>query len=291
MARLTLSGLTTEVQLVLPSMEEADVKAAANMFLRRLGRHDLSFTRTRTTLTTTEPVDTTVTVNKGSASVTCTDAASTWLGQVVKITGSDQWFSIATVDAGVGFTISSLFDGDNVSGGAAEVAFPRIALDADIIDVEAIKPVTWDKLSIVSSEVNINLSDNAKLGQPFNYSMVEPVNTDDKLEIFLTDFPDAIYTYTLIGRNRITRFAGSSDSCGVPERYEDILIGGTLYFLYMGDDPKGEVARMWFAFMEEGIEDINKAAKMGQAVRGRMLGVDQAASTKLMARFPAEGAS
>ena len=291
MSRMTLTELLTAVRVNVPNQEESAVKQAANLFLRRLARKDLSFTKVRTTITTLTPVETTVTLNKGSSSVTCTDAASTWLGQVALFAGSDQWFSIDTVDAGVGFTISSVFDGDNLAGGDATIAFPRVALGVDVIEVEKVKPPQWSQLGIVSGEVTSFLRQDAKLGTPTAYALVEAVNTSDALELFLVDYPDAVYTYTVIGRNRLTRFAGSTSQCGLPERYEDVLIAGALYYVLTGEDPKGDTTLLWRGEMMAGIDDIRDSAMGGASAQGTLAGADAAGSNLLVARFPADGAS
>ena len=259
MARITQSELLAEIQLWLPDFESARVEAAANLVIRTLGRRGYGFLEHRSTITVSPVTETTVTVSQGSTAVTCTDAAATWVGQVIQIEGSDTWYGIESVSAGVSCVLSSAYEGDDVTGGDATVAFWRVALPAEFIRVEEIRESNGNALAY-------GRLDKPSLATPSCWTLLETVNTDDALEIGLTDYPSSYLTLVVKGTRRLDRFSGSG-ACGIPEWAEDVLIKGTIAYCSMMEGDR-EQATLFFGLMEQAIRDT--AAREGPTALGQM---------------------
>jgi hypothetical protein len=265
MARLTQSELLALIRVWIPDIEAARVQAAANLFLQELGRRGFGFLRHRSTVTAVPTTSTTVSVTQGATAVTCTDAAETWDGQVVQIVGSDTWYTIGTIVAGTSFVLSSAFEGATVAGGAATVAFWRLAMPSEFVSVEQIQDPGGDALSYAPTAEDDVL--NPTTGKPTVWTPLEQVNTDDALEVGLMVYPDDYYTYIVTGTKRMTRFTGSG-RCGLPEYAEDALVKGTLAYCWTMED-KEDRAAYWFALAGVALRDV--FSKEGPTDAGMML--------------------
>jgi hypothetical protein len=287
MARMTLAELAAEVQAFLPGREEAAIGGAANFFVRTLNRRKLGFMSLRSTVTTVAPTTHAVTVNQGSATVTMADAAAVHIGQVIQFSGSDVWYPIEAVTVGVDATLASAYEGADIAGGTATIAYPRIELPADLINLERIGLPHRESLVNITGEIGHDFFVNVQTGQPEAYRDVVAINTDDNLEVFLYDFPDAIYTLMVEGTSRIARYGGSGTRCGIPEIYEDVLLAGALFYSMGGEDPNGNLFLFWQKMMDDLLKDAQK--RTGPTNVGVM--AQATGSHRLWARFPASGAS
>lgn len=252
MARMTLSELVDEVDPWRRDLDTTEVGRLANFILRDLGP---SYGRSlRTTFTTTAP-DTTPTVDatQGSTSVTVASGtfATTNDGQLIQIEGGDAWYEISGTVADTSFTISSGFEGDTGTGLTVTVAYPRVALPTGVVSIQGISRPGKTPLGRVDGEFPPEGATNLSTSEPRSYYEVEPTNSDDALEIMLVDPPDDVYTYTVQGRDRVTRFTSSSGSkCGLSEANEDVLIAGTLW-LVLNMNKGAEEGAFWYTIYED----------------------------------------
>ena len=232
MARMTLSDLVDKVQDWIPEFAESKVKNIANLLLGEFNLLDYGFTKYIGTITTTDNVTSGITasVSKGSTSVTIDGGTwpTTYDGQRVRFPNSDAWYEISDTVADTSFSISSAYDGDDESASTIEVAFPRIQLPDEVVQVDVVARPKKRPLKVLTREIPPHFAVETKVREPSCYYEVEPENTDDNIELMLLDFPDDAYTYYVVGKKRLTKFTSSSSKSGWPEKYEHALVSGVL---------------------------------------------------------------
>lgn len=231
MSRITLSELTEIVQGWLPDFSEARVKHLANLIVRELNLEDLWFTKGVFSITTKAPVTSiTVDVTAGSSSVIVASGSfpTSYDNQFIQITGSDAWYQISNVVEDTSFTISSAWDGDTDSAVTCTVAFPRIELPSELMELRELSISNSQSLTKVPGlqapygYLNINT------GQPAEYLELSEENSSGNREILLLDFPDDTYTIIIVGKKRLTRYTSSGSSTDIPEDFEHVIIYNVL---------------------------------------------------------------
>jgi hypothetical protein len=262
-ARLTLSELKTQVDPFRRDTKIEELEGYANLILRIL---DADFGRKirrnfTTVISTTTP---TITIAQSATAATVVTGTFpvTYDGQVIQLEGSNTWYSISNTVADTSFSIDSGFDGDDITAGSCEIASPRVVLDSDLVTIDNISRAGKPELGRVDDAIAIGGSLNPKTQEPTRYYEVEPTNTDDDLEIILLDYPDAVYTYTVTGSTRLTRFSGSSSRCGIPEMHEQVLITGAIWAAVT--QKKGvQVGSFWKAWFEQLRKEARSSIRAG----------------------------
>lgn len=266
MARRTLSDIKTAVAPWRRDFTDTEAEILCNLVLMDL---DETFGRkVRRTFTTTAPDTTpTITINQGDTSATVASGSfpTTYNGQLIQIEGADSWYEISGTVADTSFNISSAFEGEDVVGGTCEVAFCRVVLPSDLIQIQTISRPGYEPLKLLEGEIPIEGSTNLATREPIAYYEADILNTNDYMEIILVDPPDDVYTYVIEGRARIDRFDGASSKCGLPERCENVLILGTLWAAISQRDGE-EAASFWYAWYQRAIG--NKRAGSGASYVG-----------------------
>jgi hypothetical protein len=255
--------------------------AMANLIIRELAREGLYFGRIRDSISTLAPVEVTseITITQGSASVAHAggfDEAND-PGQVIKIEGSSVWYGIDSVAVGgATATLSSTFEGADVASGDATIAYPRVILPSTLAWVRDIRRPNRRPLTLVGDEISSEGYYNPDTREPQRYFYATPVNSDGYSEIFLLDFPDAVYTYMVNGPGLLTLYgAGTTTKCGIPEIYEDVLLMGATYLLWDSEDDMGR-SRTWETRYRRGLKSMKKtfgpvdAGQMGSVDAGRL---------------------
>jgi hypothetical protein len=255
---MTLSELETEIKRWLPDKSSAAIMAAANFAIREIGKSGVFSQNFRSSITTTDPVSlTSVTATNGSTTVSATGIVAGMANQVIQIEGDDNWYTIATATTG-SLTLSSVFAGATGSGTlTATVAYARVALPAYVLTIDRIRAQNYEPLTQLDGEL---ATETYSTGRPDTFVPVVPVNTSEYLEVFLIPFPDADYTFIVEGRKKVALFSDSSSQSGVPEEHEDILLSGTLFYLWSAEDGE-EKAAFWKQLFERGL-------RRGKAVNG-----------------------
>lgn len=261
MSRMTLSQLATEIKRWLPDKSTDAISGAANFAIREIGKAGAIPQNFRSTLTTTAPVDiTAVSATKGSTSITGTGLVAGMLNQFIRISGDDTWYLLSAVGTGTG-TLSSAFAGTTGSGTlTATVAYPRVTLPANLLTIDKIGEQNRQPLSYIDAELSSGVY---TTGRPEMFTEIIPVNISEYLELALLPFPDASYSFIVEGRKRLTAFSEAGSYSGVPEEHEDILIAGTLFYLWSAEDGEDRAA-FWKGMFERGL-------KRARASRGPVL--------------------
>lgn len=261
MSRSTLAEIQTKVSPWKRDITDAEIEALCNLVLMEL---DESFGRhVRRTITTKAPDTTpTIDINQESTSATVASGSfpTTYDGQYIQIEGSDAWYEISDTVANTSFAISSGFEGEDITGGTCEVAFPRVVMPSDLLVVDRVYRPGKEPLRFMASEVPIGGASNLQTSEPVAYYEADILNSDDDLEIMLVDPPNAVYTYIVEGRARISRFSGTSSKCGLPERFENVLLLGTIWAAISQSEGE-DAASFWYAW-------FNRALKKARAGKG-----------------------
>lgn len=246
MARSDLTAMTALANSWKRDVKEAEVKIVANLVLRGL---DKDFGGTlRSTFTTTAPdTSPTIDINQSSTSATVASGTfpTTYDGQLVQIEGSSTWYEISGTVANTGFTISSAFEGANITGATCEIAFHRVVLPSALIIMQDISRPGLKPLKHYVDELPVRGAENLETREPSGWYEVEALNTDDDMEIILVDPPDDVYTYVVTGRSRLARYTNSGSLCGLPERFENVLLTGVVWGLIGQTKGVGEASFWW----------------------------------------------
>lgn len=261
MARMDLSALQTEVKLFIKGKENDSIKGAANYIIRQLNKEGFTFSRVRSAFTTTAPVSITdCGATKGSVSITGTGLVADMAGQFIQIEGSDVWYPISTASTGSA-TLEAAFDGDGDSGAgtlSATVAYGRIQLPGSILIPKQIVRRNYSPLEPMNMDIDLFGGTFQSTGEPTHFMNVEEINTSSNSEILILPFPDAVKTYNIVGLSALTRFTTSASTCGIPEVDEDVLISGTMWLCWAGENDE-QRAVFWLG-------EYNRALRRMKAV-------------------------
>ena len=238
MAKLTLTNLVAEIQDHIPDKEEATIVRAANRVIRELTNEGNLYTKGSHTFTTTAPRTTgTVSVTQSGTTVTGTDFVDEDLYQIIQIEGSNHWYPITAVTAGVSCEIDGGWESTDVTDGGYTVAYHRYVMPVGTIQIKAIKRPNRNGLTRINDELYDNMMYHVNIMEPTRYYLTKPLNSAGSPEIILMDWPDGVYSYTVVSVDAPTLYgAGGSDTCNLPENYELALIYGTLMHCWDQED-------------------------------------------------------
>jgi len=255
MARLTRSELATQVKAWVPDKQDIQIEAAANFIIRDLNSDKYPFTKGRVMFTTTAPEEVVVDATGGSLSVLYASAAAGHLNQIIQIESSDTWYEIVAVEVGVGFTLDAEFEGDTDAAATATIAYPRVQLPADLLEIEDISRPGKTPLIRVEDEIPSGYTENYSVREPTHYYEVDAENDSDSGEIFLLPPPDDRHTYLITGKKRIARFSGDSSRSGIPEKFEHVLIAGTV-FVCLDQEDGAQQSAFWASLYRDYKKDL-----------------------------------
>lgn len=242
MGQLTLTLLTTEVQDYIPDKPMAAIGRAANNIIKRIYRH-IAPTQ-RYTFTTVAPYSTgTVAVITGDVSVNLTGGswAATDVGALIKIQGSDIWYTIATVAPTLALTLSSKWEGETGTGLTYEIVYPFVTLPSTVLSPIDIWRPGEAKLRFAANERVGEIVSSPTTDRPVFWSPVEMdtgATPDDSYKIQLTPAPDSKYTYQYHYMKRPGLFTTSDGATksNLPAIFDDAILAGTLMLCWDQED-------------------------------------------------------
>lgn len=259
MAQMSLSDLQTAAKDFVANVSAARVTRAGNLALRKL--YEVAGPTIRFTLTTTAPYSTgTVAITKGATAVTLsggTFAASTE-GQLIKAEGESTWYGF-TYGSGSTGTLGSAFAGTTLTAGTFELAYAYYDLPTSLSSTFSLWRDSRSRLRRWNSEEMVRYMDSANTTAiPRAYSVVKGTHASNSaVRVLLMPFPDAVYTFSGVGRARPTLFPNSSPTTeysGLPEEYDDALLAGTLFYLWDGED-KQDRSQWWYSMWKEFLKE------------------------------------
>lgn len=171
---------------------------------------------------------------------------------LIRITGSDTWFSLTTTSTSAG-TLSSAWAETSVVDGTYEMVFPFVTFGAAVLYPTRLYMEGYSELKFASDENRGWFNDPSRPIFFVPMQMDTAATPDDAYRIQLLPPPDDAYTINFVYKVRPTYYGGSAgDKSAIPAMFDDVILYGTLFHCWDQED-KQDRSGYWKTMYEQAL--------------------------------------